>query len=162
MLDATGWKILRALQENARTTYAELAKQVNLTAPAVAERVRKMEEAGIITGYHAGINLEALGYAMLVFIQLAVSYEKEKRLIEFMHNQPEVLECYNLTGQDAFIIKAALSSVAQLDDLLGRLAQFGQTTTHIVLSNTIPHRVIGTDLAKNSKLNVQPLKRDKK
>ncbi len=142
VLDRTGWKILSALQENARISYAELAKLVNLTAPAVAERVRKMEEAGIIGGYHAKINTEALGAPITVFIELGVRAEREIPLINYLREEQVILECYNLTGDESFIVKAAVSSMNDLDQLLGRLMKYGQTTTHVVLSNTIPQRVI--------------------
>jgi Lrp/AsnC family leucine-responsive transcriptional regulator len=149
IIDETGWKILQALQTNGRISYAELARSVNLTPPAVAERIRKMEEAGIITGYHAEVNLTTLGYGIVVLIQLAVPCEREKRLIEFLHGRPEVLECYNITGKDSFIIKVALPSVARLERLLEDLSKFGQPTTHIVLAHTIPPRGVGPDLEYN-------------
>lgn len=142
MLDQTGWKILRALQENARISYAELAKQVNLTAPAVAERVRKMEEAGIISGYRAEINLEALGYALAAFILMGVPYNQEKQFLAFISDQPEILECYNVTGPNSFILKAAVCSTAQLHDLLERLVSFGQPTTLLVFSQNTRRRMV--------------------
>jgi Lrp/AsnC family leucine-responsive transcriptional regulator len=140
ILDATNWRILQILQDNARISFAELAKLVNLTAPAVAERVRKMEAAGIITGYQARVNLNALGYGIIVLIQLAVPCEREKRLIEFLQGQAEVLECYNITGKDSFVIKVAVPSVARLEQVLEAISKFGQPTSHIVLSHTIPPR----------------------
>jgi len=153
LLDATNWRILQILQENARISFAELAKLVNLTAPAVAERVRKMETAGIITGYQARVNLPALGYGIIVLIQLAVPCEREKRLIEFLQGRAEVLECYNITGKDSFVVKVAVPSVARLEQVLEAISKFGQPTTHIVLSHTIPPRGVGPNLECNHEQN---------
>jgi Lrp/AsnC family leucine-responsive transcriptional regulator len=146
MLDKTSWKILQALQANARLSYAELARLVNLTAPAVAERVRKMEEAGVISGYHVEVNHAALGCGLTVLIKLVVPTERENRLVEFLQRRPEVLECYNITGQESFILMVALPSTARLNELLEALSKFGQPTTHLVLAKTIPRRMIGPDL----------------
>jgi len=142
-LDPTGWKILAALQENARLTYAELAKQVNLTAPAVAERVRKMEEAGLISGYHAEVNLEALGYGLTAFILMGVPYNQENDFLAFIPSQAEILECYNIAGPASVLLKVAVCAKSDLNDLLGRLVQFRQTTTLLVLNQNVARRAIG-------------------
>lgn len=142
LLDTTGWKILQALQENGRISYAELAKQVNLTAPAVAERVRKMEEAGLITGYRAEVNLEKLGYRITAFILMGVPYNLERQFLAFVPAQPEILECHNITGRDSFLLKVAVCSTRKLDQLLERLVRFGQPTTLLVFSHNTLRRVI--------------------
>ena len=142
-LDPTGWKILKALQENARLTYAELAKQVNLTAPAVAERARKLEEAGLISGYHAAVNLEALGYGLIAFVLVGVPYDREDAFLAFVPTQTEILECHNIAGPTSFLLKVAVCNKADLNDLLGRLIQFGQTTTLLVLAQNVARRVVG-------------------
>ena len=142
LLDSTGWKILVALQENGRLAYADLAKMVNLTPPAVAERVRKLEEAGLITGYHAAVNSEPLGGAMTVLIQVHMATEREKLFRQVVVDMPEVLECYNVTGDVSFILRAAVSSTSHLNDLLTRLMRFGQTSTQLVLSMPVPRRTI--------------------
>jgi Lrp/AsnC family transcriptional regulator, leucine-responsive regulatory protein len=141
-LDETSWAILEALQENARISYAELGKRVGLTSPAVAERVRKMEDAGIISGYHAEVNLSALGYPISVVIQLRLNELRSKEIDTLMRNTPEVTTCYHLTGNDCFMIVASVTSIKHLEKLLEVLTAYGQTTTSIVLSTPIQRRLI--------------------
>ncbi|MCA9982298.1 MAG: Lrp/AsnC family transcriptional regulator [Anaerolineales bacterium] len=129
-----------ALQENARISYAELGKQVALSAPAVAERVRKMEEAGIITGYHAAVEVEKLGAAMTVIVEMVVVHEREKAFLTAVLDMPEILQCYNVTGEGSYVLGAAVSSTTHLNDLLIRLARFGQTVTQLVLSKPVKRR----------------------
>ncbi len=145
MLDITDWKILSILQENGRITYSQLARQVNLTSPAVAERVRKLEDAGIITGYHAAVNLERLGYPIICFVHLTVPSDVEKRLIDFVQGRSEVLECYLTAGQNTFMLKIVGPSVSYLNSFLNELLIFGHSTTFIVLSKIISRRTIKKD-----------------
>ena len=141
-LDETSWAILQALQENARISYSELGKRVGLTAPAVAERVRKMEDAGIISGYHAAINLPALGLLITVVIQLRTNHGRLKDAVAQIREMPEVTTCYNLTGNDCLMVVASVVSVEHLERLLSTLTVYGQTTTSIVLSTPVRHRVM--------------------
>ena len=148
LLDSTGWKILVALQENGRLAYADLAKMVNLSPPAVAERVRKLEEAGILVGYHAAVHPERLGAAMTVLIQVKMPAEREKLFRQQVVEMPEVLECYNVTGDVSFILRAAVTSTSHLNDLLTHLARFGQTSTQLVLGMPVARRTIGPESMK--------------
>ena len=141
-LDDTSWAILEALQENARISFAELGKRAGLTAPAVAERVRKMEDAGIISGYHAAVNLSALGLPISVVIQLRMNHGRSKEVIDLIRDLPEVTTCYNLTGNDCFMIVASVASVEHLERLLEMLTVYGQTTTSIILSMLVKRRAI--------------------
>jgi Lrp/AsnC family transcriptional regulator, leucine-responsive regulatory protein len=145
MLDEIDWSILKSLQENARLPFAEVGRQVGLTAPAVAERVRKLEEAGIISGYHAAISTRLAGLPIVVFIQLGLVQGRSRELAEIIRGLPEVLECHNITGQDCYIIKAAVPSMEALQALIEHLARYGKTTTSVVLSAPVPRRTI--DLA---------------
>ena len=149
-LDGTSWAILAALQENARVSFAELGKRVGLTAPAVAERVRKMEDAGIITGYHVGLNLPALGLPISVVIQLRNSHGRSKEMVDLFRAMPEVTTCYNLTGNDCYMIVAAVTSIPHLEKVLEKLNQAGQTTTSIVLSAPVTHRVFSCPVQMES------------
>lgn len=144
MLDITDWKILSILQENGRTPYSQIARQVNLTAPAVTERVRKLEGAGIITGYHVALNVEQLGYSIVCFVHLTTPPEAEERFIEFAQERTEILECYFTTGQNTFILKVIGSSVSYLHTFLNKLLPFGNPTTYVVLSEVIFRRTIKT------------------
>jgi Lrp/AsnC family transcriptional regulator, leucine-responsive regulatory protein len=141
-LDDTNWAILQMLQENARLSYAELGKRVGLTAPAAAERVRKLEEAGIITGYHADLDLRAIGLPIRVFIQLGQVHERFRDVIALVDDMPEVLACYRITGEDCFIIEAAVTSTEHLLVLLEQLTKYGQTKTSIVLAVPVQRRDI--------------------
>jgi Lrp/AsnC family transcriptional regulator, leucine-responsive regulatory protein len=144
-LDDTSWAILRALQENARISYSELGKRVGLTAPAVTERVRKLEDAGIITGYHAAIDPARLGLAVSVVIQLSSQHVRSKEIVRMAKESPEIMRCYNLTGKDCYMIEASVTSVEHLEELLERLSALGQTTTSIILSSPVKWRVVGPD-----------------
>ena len=108
MLDETDWAILRTLQENARMPFAEVGRQVGLSAPAVAERVRKLEESGVISGYHAVVNTNEVGLPIIVFIQLGLVQGRSREVVNVVREFPEILECYNVTGQDCFIMKAEI------------------------------------------------------
>ncbi len=141
-LDATGWEILRALQADARISFSELGRRVGLSAPAVAERVRKLEEAGIIVGYHAQVCPEKIGYHLMAFIRLATTSEKCPIVSAFVARLPEVLECHRITGSDSFILKVIVASVAHLEALIDRLMPYGQLTTSVVLSSPVTSRVV--------------------
>lgn len=142
LLDAVSWRILGALQENARLSYSELGRRVGLTPPAVAERVRRLEEAGVITAYRLELDLEKLGLTLTAIIRLAPRGRPNSELGRLLSIQPEVLECHHVTGQDCYVIKVAVTSVAHLEVLIERLWQHGETTTSIVLSSPVTHRVI--------------------
>jgi Lrp/AsnC family leucine-responsive transcriptional regulator len=99
LLDTAGWQLLQALQENARLSYTELGQRVGLSAPAVAERVRRMENAGIISGYHAESNRAKIGFPITAIIRMsAFSGDRCTRFADFVQDIPEVLECYRVTA----------------------------------------------------------------
>lgn len=141
-LDLTSWEILCALQEDARLSFSELGRRVGLSPPAVAERVRKLEEAGIIVGYRAQVCTEKIGYQFMAFIRMATTSEKCPIVSAFVANLPEVLECHRVTGSDSFILKVIVSSVAHLEALIDRLMPYGQLTTSVVLSSPVKSRVV--------------------
>src|SRR5262245_59223484 len=142
LLDEIGWKILQELQENARISYAELGRRVGLSIPAVTERVRRMEDAGIITGYHADIDPEKVGLPITAFIRMNMMGDVTPRLTALLKELPEVSECHRGTGSDSFILKVNLASVHHLEKLIDRLLPFGTTTTSIVLSSPVAKRFI--------------------
>lgn len=142
LLDDVGWRILRELQEDARLSFAELGRRVGLSLPAVAERVRRMEDAGIITGYHAEVNLQMVGLPIMAFIQIKVPGEKYPSITALARDLPQVLECHHLTGTDSFIMKVAAVSISHLETLITRLSTHGETTTSVVLSSPTTKQVI--------------------
>jgi Lrp/AsnC family transcriptional regulator, leucine-responsive regulatory protein len=141
-MDSIDWKILKELQRDARVSYAELGRRVGLTTPAVIERVRKLEDAGIITGYRAEIDAAKVGLPITAFIRMSITGVDYSRIIEVAENAPEVLECHRGTGGDSFIMKVAVSNVEHLQNLIDQLTPYGITTTSIVLSSPVKSRVI--------------------
>lgn len=142
LLDNTGWQILRVLQENARISFSELGRQVGLSAPAVAERVRKLEDAGIISGYHAEINPASVGYTVLAFIRIGSTGQNCSRCAEAIKDIQEVLECHRVTGSDSFFLKVIVPSINHLEALIDQLQPYGETTTTLVLSSAVTRRTI--------------------
>ncbi|MGE5618837.1 MAG: Lrp/AsnC family transcriptional regulator [Sphingomonadaceae bacterium] len=143
LLDDVGWRILKELQQDARLSYAELGRRVGLTLPAVAERVRRMEEAGIIRGYRVRLNREKLGLPITAYIRVATENEvKGGQLVAMARELPEVLECHRVTGDDSYLMRVAVTSVQHLEWLLSKITPHGQPTTSIILSSPITQRVI--------------------
>ena len=142
MVDEIGWKIIKEMQINARITFAELGRRVGLTTPAVIERVRKLEDAKIITGYRAEIDAAKVGFPVTAFIRMSISGIDYSHIIEVAKKSSEVLECHRGTGGDSFILKVAVADVEHLQNLIDRLTPYGITTTSIVLSSPVKNRVI--------------------
>ena len=141
-LDEKNWKIIAELQQNGRASFAELGRRVGLTLPAVAERVRKMEDAGVITGVHAEIDLAKIGLPIAALIRISVVGDVLARLNKTVREMPEVLECYRGTGADSFTLKVAAESVEHLESLIDKLMPFGTTSTSIILSTLVGHRIL--------------------
>jgi Lrp/AsnC family leucine-responsive transcriptional regulator len=141
LLDSTSWALLVALQENARATYAELGRLVGLTPPAVADRIRRLEAAGVITGYHASVNPAKLGLDLKAIIRFRCAYTCE-RTLSFVQTCPEIIECHSVTGDDCMTMTALVRSVAHLQQLIARLGEYGSSTTVTVLDSPITKRTI--------------------
>ena len=141
-LDEIDRKILEHLQTDARVSYAELGRRVGLTTPAVIERVRKLEDAGIITGYRAEVDTAKVGLPITAFVRMSITGVDYSHIIEVAQESREVLECHRGTGGDSFIMKVAVSSVEHLQEVIDRLTPYGITTTTIVLSSPVKRRVI--------------------
>jgi Lrp/AsnC family leucine-responsive transcriptional regulator len=139
-LDEVDWRILGELQANARQTFAELGRQVGLTAPAVAERVRRLEDTGIITGYHAEINTERLGLHLTAYMRYSTPTMSYAKIEPIIKSYPEILECHRVTGDDCFVMRIAVASIAHLESLINRLTPYGTMTTSLVLSSVFTRR----------------------
>ena len=146
MLDEIDQKVLHILQEDARTSYAELGRQVGLTTPSVIERVRKLEDSKIITGYRAEIDTSRVGLPILAFVRMSITGVDYSHIIEVAESSNEVLECHRGTGEDSFIMKIAVSSVEHLQDVIDRLTPYGITTTTIVLSSPVKRRTVAVEI----------------
>jgi Lrp/AsnC family transcriptional regulator, leucine-responsive regulatory protein len=142
LLDGVGWRILAELQSDARLSMAELGRRVGLSAPATAERVRKLEDAGVISGYRAQIDLKRVGRPVMAFVRITALGDVRTRVAEAARHSPEVLEVHRGTGSDCFILKIAVEDIAHLEGVTDRFTKFGQLTTSIVLSSLVDRRNI--------------------
>lgn len=142
LLDATGWRLLEALQRDGRASYRELGNLVGLSTPAVAERVRRLEEAGLITGYRAVVDLGRLGRAITAFVSVQTAPDRNARLIGFIQSSPAVLEGHYVTGQASFIFKIAVASIAEMEQFINAVSHYGATQTSIVMSTHMQDKVI--------------------
>ena len=142
MTDVIDRKILYELQVDARISYAELGRRVRLTTPAVIERVRKLEDAGVITGYRVEIDTAKIGLPITAFVRMSIAGVDYGRIIEVAQNSNEVLECHRGTGGDSFIMKVAVASVEHLQEIIDKLTPYGITTTAIVLSSPVKRKTI--------------------
>lgn len=139
-LDPTDHDIIAELQRDGRTSIAQLARAVNLSASATAERVRRLTDAGVITGYSITVDPEALGYSITAFVRLAYPSGNYKPFHDLVADMPEVIEAHHVTGADCFIIKVLARSMRDLERITGRLATLGGITTNVVYSSPVPAR----------------------
>ncbi|MEV0237303.1 Lrp/AsnC family transcriptional regulator [Nonomuraea sp. NPDC050786] len=139
-LDATDWAILVELQRDGRVPFTELGRRVNLSSSATTERVRRLESLGVIAGYHADVDLEKVGYAVLAVVRLKYPGNRHEPLHRLLSERVEILECLRTTGDDCYTLKVAAGSMRHLERLVGELAEFGSTTTSIVYSRTLAYR----------------------
>ncbi len=139
-LDATDWSILAEMQREGRVPLTELGRRVNLSASAATERVRRLEETGVITGYHASVDLAKVGFTVLAVVRLKYAGSDHQRLHRLLDVRFEILECLRTTGDDCYTLKVAATSMARLEKLVDELLDFGDTSTSIVYSQTLPYR----------------------
>ena len=137
LLDRIGRKILAALQENARMPLSRIGQQVGLSAPAVAERVKKLEEAGVITGYHARIDPAAMGHSVSAFIHLTTHARHYPAVKDLAARMPQISACHHISGDASFILHVRVDDVSELETVVGRLSPLGQTRTAIVMSTPV-------------------------
>ena len=119
---------------------AELGRRVGMSAPAVAERVSRLERAGAITGYHAELDPAALGFPVSAIVRIRPSPGQLQRVREVAADSPEVAECHRITGDDCYLMRLHLRSIDDLEEMLDRFTPFGQTTTSIMHSTPVPRR----------------------
>lgn len=136
-LDPINWKILECLQQNARQSNTDIAKKVGVTSPAVAERIRKLEDAGIIEGYSAKVSHFETGHQLKAIITLRAFMGKLKPFIEKVKDFNEVVNCYRITGNENIIMEVVLNNQKHLEQFIDQLITYGEPRTHIVLSNVV-------------------------
>lgn len=139
-MDQIDSKLIMLLQQNARVSLKELAKEVFLTTPAVSARIEKLEKEGIITGYSAKINPIKLGYHITAFVNLELQPTQKKEFYPFIEKIPNVIECNCITGTYSMLMKVAFPSTIELETFIGRLQKFGKTQTQIVFSTPVQPR----------------------
>ena len=139
-LDDTNRRLLEALQEDARLSLAELGRRVGLTAPAVGERLARLEDAGVIRGYHADVDPRALGLELSVILRIRPAARMIAKVAALAQQTPEVTECHRVTGEDCFVMRLHVRDVVHLEELIDRFVLYGQTTTSIVQSAPVPGR----------------------
>jgi Lrp/AsnC family leucine-responsive transcriptional regulator len=140
--DQTDVRILEALQRDGRASYAELAREVSMSASAVAERVRRLEESGVISGYSAVVDPDRLGFNILAFVRLRYPNGNYKPFHDLLAVTPEVVEAHHVTGEDCFVLKVLTRSMAHLEQVTGRIGGLGSITTNVVYSSPLPRRAI--------------------
>ena len=140
LLDTFGRRLLDELQANARLSLAELGRRIGLSPTATAERLKQMEEVGILHGYTVEIDREALGLEVMAFIRMSCSGQNYHRLIDYVQTLEEVRECHHLTGGDDFLLKVTTTSMADLEALIEALLPYGNPVTSLVLSTPVERR----------------------
>jgi Lrp/AsnC family leucine-responsive transcriptional regulator len=133
------------LQGDARLSLAELGRRVGLSPPAVADRLGRLEAAGVIDGYAARVDPAALGYALTSIVRIRPSPRQIAKVADLARATPEVVECHRITGEDCFFMKAHVRDVTHLEELIDTFSPFGQTTTSIVQSSPVPGRGVHVD-----------------
>ena len=152
-IDALDHAILGELAADGRISLAELGRRVSLSPPAVAERVRRLEQARVITGYHAEIDPRALGYPLTALVRVKPQAGQLRKIAELAAEIPEISECHRITGEDCFYIKLYLRSIEALPGVLDQFLLYGQTTTSIVNDSPIPRRDPPVASARNGELD---------
>ena len=138
--DPTDVQILRHLVQDPRLGISELARRVGMSAPAVRERVQRLEDTGVIAGYRLVLDPKALGYTVMVFIRIRPNPGQLQIIADIARDMPNVVECHRITGEDCFIVKAYLHDLEELDGVLDRFLIHGHTTTSIAQSSPVPGR----------------------
>lgn len=140
-LDDTDIAIIESLQENGRLAISELGRRIGLSQPATAERVKRMEERGIIAGYRAVVDVGKLGLGMIAIIRVRTIHENIPRCLKQFAEMPQVIEVHRLTGEDCFHLKVIVPSPAQLERIVDAVARHGSVITSLVLRSETPKNV---------------------
>lgn len=141
-MDSTDYQILELLQQNARTSIKHIGEEVGLTAPAVSDRIKKMEEKNIILGYTAVINNEKLGKKVKAIVEISMNAKNRKKFYDFVEEEPEITECYHVTGPCCMVIKCLCADMKELDSLINKIQNYGETNTLLILSVPLKREII--------------------
>ncbi|MCO8272965.1 Lrp/AsnC family transcriptional regulator [Actinoplanes sp. TRM 88003] len=141
-LDRTDWRLLTELQKDGRSPFAELARAVAMSPSAVAERIRRLEEAGVIAGYRARLDPERVGLQVMAFVRLRYPTGNYRPFHALLDSTPEIVEAHHVTGEDCFVLKVLARSMRHLEEVTGRIAGLGAVTTSVVYSSPLTGRAI--------------------
>jgi Lrp/AsnC family leucine-responsive transcriptional regulator len=142
LFDTTNLRLLEELQADARTSVAELGRRVGLSSPAVAERLRRLEQEGVITAYRAEVDPRKLGYSLGVVIRIRPAPRQLAQVAELARQTEEVVECHRVTGDDCYVMFAHVRDVTHLEEVIDQFAAYGQTTSSIMQSSPVPRRAL--------------------
>lgn len=142
LMDALNWKILKSLQRNARQSNAEIGRLVGISSPAVSERIKKMEDIGIINGYNTMVSSYEVGYQLKAIITIRAFMGKLKPFLTKVKTFDEVLNCYRITGNENIVMEVMLKNQKHLEQFIDQLISYGETKTQIVLSNVVENAAI--------------------
>ena len=140
-LDQTDLKLIALMTDNARTSLADLGRAVGMSSPSVSERIKRMEDAGVITGYRVEVDPVAVGYALMALVRIRPLPGQLKRVAEIISEIPEFTECDKVTGDDCYIARLQLRRITDLDPILERVTERAETNTSIVKTTLIPRRL---------------------
>jgi Lrp/AsnC family leucine-responsive transcriptional regulator len=140
--DATNVALLRLMSEDPRAPVSELARAVGMSAPAVRERIQRLEEGGVIKGVRLELDPALLGYPVAVMVRIRPMPGQLPKIAELARANPRVVECHRITGEDCFILKMHLEGLDKLDTVLDELLAYGMTTTSILQSSPVPQRAL--------------------
>jgi Lrp/AsnC family transcriptional regulator, leucine-responsive regulatory protein len=140
-LDAIDGKLIRLLDRNSRASIADLARVLGMSAPSVAERLRRLEESGVIRRFTVDVDPAAVGYLLAVYIRIRAATGQNAKIAELVATLPEIVQCDRVTGEDCFLARAHVRSVEDLERLIDRITPFGQTNTSIIQSSPVPRRL---------------------
>jgi Lrp/AsnC family transcriptional regulator, leucine-responsive regulatory protein len=141
-LDPVNVRLLDELQKNPRMTMSELGRRLEMSSPAVTDRVQRLEDNGIITGYRLELDPRALGWPVAAFVRIRPGPGQLNRIADLARQTPEVVECHRITGEDCFLMKVYVTEIDKLEEVLDRFLMYGQTTSSIVQSSPVPGRAL--------------------
>ena len=141
-VDELNLRLLAELQEDARLSNAELGRRVGLSAPAVAERLARLVDDGVLTGFHAAVDPRALGYALTAILRIRPAPRELPKVADLARSTPEVVECHRITGEDCFFVKLHVRDVEHLEEVIDAFAFYGQTTTSVMQTSPVPRRAV--------------------
>jgi Lrp/AsnC family leucine-responsive transcriptional regulator len=140
-LDAVDRRLIRLLAANARVTVADLARQVGMSSPSVADRLRRLEDAGVIRRYTVEVDAAALGYALEAIVRVRPLPGQLRRVEQLLADIPEFIECDKVTGDDCFVARVVLRTIGHLDEILERVTEYAETNTAIIKAATLRRRL---------------------